>query len=348
VRAAGRFLSYAQNHEDVVLARALRPDERSGTYIDVGAGHPTLDSVTRAFADRGWSGVNVEPLPEEHRLLTLARPDDVNLNVALGAVPGVGKLYEAPPANRGSSTMVAEYAARYGDGGEAFLPIEVRVRTLAQVTDEHVSGPVELLKIDVEGYEREVLLGADWEWFKPRVIVVEATIPNSRVPAHESWEPLLLDAGYRCALFDGLNRFYGRLDDTDVLEALAAPANVLDDYVPFEWADRVDRAADYGAEVDRLLRECEARLALVSRRARVAESELAIARDAIAELQDALATMELRTARAVAARADVAGLANHLEDELDAIHRTRVLRHTAWLRDRYAHLRRMARPGASG
>ena len=46
-----RFVSYAQNQEDVVLARALHPDDRGGFWVDVGAGDPVLDSVTAAFAE---------------------------------------------------------------------------------------------------------------------------------------------------------------------------------------------------------------------------------------------------------------------------------------------------------
>jgi hypothetical protein len=42
------FVSYAQNFEDVLLWRALR-QVRNGFYIDVGAAHPDIDSVTRAF-----------------------------------------------------------------------------------------------------------------------------------------------------------------------------------------------------------------------------------------------------------------------------------------------------------
>ena len=86
----GPFVSYAQNQEDVVLARALRPDDRGGFWVDVGAGDPVVDSVTAAFAERGWRGVNVEPLPFEHERLCAERPADTNLRVALGATAGLG------------------------------------------------------------------------------------------------------------------------------------------------------------------------------------------------------------------------------------------------------------------
>ena len=94
------FVSYAQNQEDVVLARALRPDDRGGFWVDVGAGDPVVDSVTAAFAERGWRGVNVEPLPFEHERLCAARPADTNLRVALGATAGLGKLFVEPAENR--------------------------------------------------------------------------------------------------------------------------------------------------------------------------------------------------------------------------------------------------------
>src|SRR6185503_7699605 len=90
------FVSYAQNHEDVVLARALRPDEHTGFWIDVGAGDPIGDSVTAAFSERGWRGINVEPLPAEFERLCAARPNDVNLCVALGARAGQARLFAGP------------------------------------------------------------------------------------------------------------------------------------------------------------------------------------------------------------------------------------------------------------
>ena len=65
------FISYAQNLEDVLLWRALG-HIKNGFYIDVGANHPEWDSVTKHFYDLGWRGVNIEPMPREHLLLSEA------------------------------------------------------------------------------------------------------------------------------------------------------------------------------------------------------------------------------------------------------------------------------------
>jgi hypothetical protein len=138
--------------------------------------------------------------------------------------------------------MVPELAERYRADGEEFTPIEVPISTLARVVADHVAGPVDFLKVDVEGLEREVLVGADWSSFRPRVVVMEATVPKSDEPAHESWEPMLLELGYRFAMFDGLNRFYAHADEPTLLQKLAIPANVFDDFVPYAWAPQVDEA----------------------------------------------------------------------------------------------------------
>ncbi len=81
------FISYAQNGEDVLLYRALRHVVR-GCYIDVGAADPVIDSVTCAFYERGWRGINIEPSPAAFARLAAARPEDLNLNIAAGETDG--------------------------------------------------------------------------------------------------------------------------------------------------------------------------------------------------------------------------------------------------------------------
>ncbi|MGQ0839916.1 FkbM family methyltransferase [Actinokineospora sp.] len=222
------MISYAQNAEDVVLAR-LFTDRTTGRYVDLGAGDPVADSVTKHFYDLGWRGVNVEPSPTMAEQIRAARPDDVTLAVAVGAKPGTAILHVVSD-NWGRSTLDGDLARRYrDDDGWASADVEVEVVTLAALLDAH-PGPVDFLKIDVEGAEHDVITGADWDRHRPRVVVVEATEPGAPIPSHQSWEPILLDADYRCALFDGLNRFYAAHDDEDALRVLSAPANVFDTY----------------------------------------------------------------------------------------------------------------------
>lgn len=62
------MISYAQNGEDVILNR-LFPPEYKGFYVDAGAAHPDVHSVTRHFYERGWRGINIEPLQNFYDLV---------------------------------------------------------------------------------------------------------------------------------------------------------------------------------------------------------------------------------------------------------------------------------------
>ncbi len=82
------------------------------------------------------------------------------------------------------------------------------VTTLRTLCEQHAPPAIDFLKIDVEGAEREVLLGNDWRRFRPKIVVAEALAPVTMAPAWETWEPLLTGNGYRFAFFDSLNRYY--------------------------------------------------------------------------------------------------------------------------------------------
>ena len=172
---------------------------------------------------------------------------------------------------------------------------------------DHVAGPVDFLKVDVEGFEREVLAGADWSSFRPRVVVMEATVPKSDEPAHEGWEPMLLEVGYRFAMFDGLNRFYAHADEPALVQRLAIPANVFDDFVPYVWAHQVDQAQQWAHSLEDALTQAQQErdqlyesLARASATARSAQEQSAIADERNALLRDDLNAAQLRTARALA------------------------------------------------
>jgi FkbM family methyltransferase len=285
------LVSYAQNGEDVVLARAFGSDY-AGFYIDVGASDPVVDSVTKHFYDHGWHGINVEPAALALQALREARPRDINLGVGLGAQPGELTFYELPKEMTGCSTFSAELAAEYRREGWESTVRAVPIMTLASVCEEHAARrTIDFLKIDVEGNEADVLAGADLERFRPRILVVEATAPGTPKATHEAWEAEVLAAAYEFALFDGLNRFYVRSEDRELASVVGVPANTFDDYVPFRvtrWQKEVQEARTGFEEAKaaraRLWEDLEStREELESTREELARSQRRL-RDAQAEL----------------------------------------------------------------
>jgi FkbM family methyltransferase len=234
------IVSYAQNREDVLLNRVFPGP--TGFYIDVGAALPVDLSVTKLFYDRGWRGINVEPQERFYQELVADRPRDVNLPVVLSAEPGTLTLYEAP-GHEGLTTANADAARQLEESGRTVVRRDIPALTLAEVCAKHAPADIDFLKIDVEGEERNVLLGADFTRWRPRVMVIEATEQDSPVPNHHLWEDVVLAADYTFAAFDGLNRYYVRAGDEDLIPRLQVPANVFDDFVPYEY-DRWRRSAE--------------------------------------------------------------------------------------------------------
>lgn len=313
------MISYAQNAEDVVLAR-LFDGVDAGRYVDVGASDPVDSSVTKHFYDLGWRGINVEPVPAVAEKLAGARPEDVTLQVALGSKPGKVVLHVVQNES-GWSTLNDDLARGYQrEQHWEVRDVEVEMTTLAQVLDEH-PGPVDFLKIDVEGAERAVLEGADFARHRPRVIVVEATRPGSPTPAHQEWEPILLEAGYRCALFDGLNRFYAVADDEPALIALAAPANVLDHYEHYTRrleSDSRAAVASYSRRLEDTLREAQAARAHDAEYLKKLEETIDSARLGSAEAQRYVAALETRVAELEASNANAANYVAMMESHTAA------------------------------
>lgn len=225
------FISYAQNQEDVFLFRAFK-HLPTGFYVDVGANDPMKDSVTQAFYERTWQGINIDPVPYWHQRLQQKRKRDINLAVAISDRQGQFEFYELPET--GLSTFSLEQAESHRRQGQVVRQVNVKTRTLAEILDQFTLPAIHFLKIDVEGAEGAVIRGANWQKHRPWIIVIESTIPNTNTSVHEPWEATLFASQYHFVWFDGLNRFYIADEHKELDSAFLVPINVLDNYVAID------------------------------------------------------------------------------------------------------------------
>lgn len=217
-----------------MLYRALRGVER-GFYVDVGAGEPEGGSVTCAFHQRGWRGINLEPALGVFERLAEARPDDINLNIRVGDRNGDN--------GDGSSTTASGQIESQREHRPQNDKINLPARTLTSILGEYGNGTIHFLRIGVGGGERAVLAGTDLRRFRPWIVLVEATSPASGIPTHQDWEHLLLDANYRFVWFDGLNRFYLSAEKIELAAALGVQPNLFDGFIRSTEADALAQLA---------------------------------------------------------------------------------------------------------
>ena len=93
-----------------------------------------------------------------------------------------------------------------------------------------VKKDIHWLKIDVEGYERQVLLSWNTSAARPWIVIVESTFPLTQIETHEKWDAILTGYDYEFSYFDGLNRFYVSKSHAELRPAFLAPPNVFDDF----------------------------------------------------------------------------------------------------------------------
>jgi FkbM family methyltransferase len=219
--------SYAQNFEDVMLWRALKEVE-AGTYLDIGAQDPVFDSVSRAFYERGWRGIHVEPNQHYADKLRAARPDEELIQSVISDKPGLVDFYEIESS--GLSTADAAIAERHERDGFPVRKVSVPSMRLETLLDRLGGREIHWMKIDVEGFERQVIESWGASPVRPWVLVVESTRPRTQEDSAD-WEPLLLEKGYRPVHFDGLNRFYVSEAHADLAARFTAGPNTFDDFV---------------------------------------------------------------------------------------------------------------------
>lgn len=200
-------ISYAQNREDVIID-AFFPDVKNGTYIDVGANHPLYHSVTKLFYDKGWRGINFEPNPMLFKQIEQHRAGDKNLMLGLGDKEGSFDLrvYHSRDGLEGISTlskdMQDDYKEHVSEDTKDFTDINIKVKTLADVLASSGLEHIHFMKVDVEGFEYEVLKGNDWKRFRPELICIESN------HIMKDWRPILKQASYLLVFNDGLNDYY--------------------------------------------------------------------------------------------------------------------------------------------
>lgn len=216
------LISYAQNFEDVILNRVFK-GKKEGFYIDIGACFPDSASVTKCFYDMGWFGINVEPHPQAFFKLSNSRLRDINLNLAIAEQECELVFYEGDSIGETS-------AIKKADEQKSFT---VTAITLGALCAEYVKTEIDFLKIDVEGYEYQVLTGGDWQRYRPKVIVCEVTEPwsNKKRPDAIRIEKFLANHSYHFVYFDGLNDYYVAKECSEISTLFALPPNVLDNFI---------------------------------------------------------------------------------------------------------------------
>jgi len=167
----GRLI-FSQEGEDLVLFRIFN-DQREGFFVDIGAHHPKRFSNTFFLYRLGWRGINIEPNPDVKRLFDDIRPEDINIETAIGNDESESTFYmfQEPALNTFSQSLAEQYER---SGQKLMGKKTIKTRKLSSVLDEHVNNRhIDFMSIDVEDYEMSVLESNNWIKYRPKILLIE-------------------------------------------------------------------------------------------------------------------------------------------------------------------------------
>lgn len=167
--------SYSQEGEDLILQRIFE-GKKQGFYIDVGAHHPFRFSNTYLFYKRGWSGINLDAMPNSMKIFKKYRPGDTNLEIPVGKDEEKLKYYifNEPALNTFDESRIEGILQK--PEYSLLDKIEIQIRSLKSILDEYLPKGqcIDFMSVDVEGLDFEVLKSNDWEKYRPKILLVEA------------------------------------------------------------------------------------------------------------------------------------------------------------------------------
>mgnify|MGYP006156756835 CR=1 FL=1 len=197
---------YSKNGEDQYLKRIFK-NQKKGIYLDVGAYHPYRASNTCLLYKKGWSGINVDISKESIDLFNIARPNDINLNIAIGDKNKVQTFYykkQRHPMN----TLNKEFAENYFYKKKTRIKkSKIMTRTFNYLVNDIKN--IDLLDIDVEGNEYEVIKKINFKKVSFKIILIERTHFNKKtINNNKKINQLLLKENYKYVKSFGETNIY--------------------------------------------------------------------------------------------------------------------------------------------
>ena len=209
----------AEGNVDLIVHDAFFRDRKTGVLVEVGAARPDYLSIGASYRSRGWRIIAIEPNPNfcaAHRalgydVLQYACSDEDADEVPFFVVDSHG----APYLNE--SVSYESYSSLGIKGGYASLlakrkvtitTIPVQVRRLDTILTRHAPdlGEIDVLAIDVEGWELNVMRGIDLAKYRPKVVILENIFSDAR------YLSFMCDVGYVFWQHIDLNDVYVRAD----------------------------------------------------------------------------------------------------------------------------------------
>lgn len=174
--------------DKVVLKTFFKDKQEPGVFVEIGAARPDYLSISASYRKLMWKIISIEPNPDFcklHRDMGLdvyeyACSDHDQDNTEFFIVDSKGANYQGGNVSFESFSSLGindEFSTLYDTvkNDTQLRKILVKVRRLDTILAEHEPDikNIDIVAVDVEGWEMNVMQGFSTEKFRPRVIILE-------------------------------------------------------------------------------------------------------------------------------------------------------------------------------
>lgn len=141
------------------------PEVTNGVFLDVGSGHGTIGSNTKALEERGWTGICVDPFPTHMAGRTCEMVKEV-----VSSVSGQQVKFHTHAGLGG----IADTLGKWKEEASQSPAVELTTVTLAEIL-ERAEAPafIHFLSLDIEGAELDALRGIPLDKYRFGAMAIE-------------------------------------------------------------------------------------------------------------------------------------------------------------------------------
>jgi Methyltransferase FkbM domain len=172
--------------QDKWVIGRMFPGVTNGFFLDVGSGHGTIGSNTKALEDLGWTGICVDPFPTymEGRTCRMEK-------VVVSSVAGQVVKFHTHAGLGG----IADTLGKWKEEAAKSPAVELTTTTLAEVlARDHAPSFIHFLSLDIEGAELEALKGVPFDKYRFGAMAIEH---NDEEPKRSDLLKFLAERGYQ-------------------------------------------------------------------------------------------------------------------------------------------------------
>lgn len=183
---------YGEKGVDECIRNAFFPDySYHGIFVEVGAAGPEFLSMSMHFRENGWRVIGIEPNPafcklhqeKGYEILQYACGDHDEDDVEFFVVNSQGAAYNGGKVSYESFSSLGlkhSYAGLKKDIDQQ--KISVQLRRLDTILETHAPdvNQIDILSVDVEGWELEVIDGLNTAKYQPRLMIIENLFSSNK------------------------------------------------------------------------------------------------------------------------------------------------------------------------